>query len=201
MRKIIFVGLLVFAFAGCAAVKQGIDDYKTGKSTPLVNGEVAPSDQAHAIIDPLSGLPVVGGFAPTAALVLTGLFTFLRGRRIRQANGAVSTPATGFLGSNTGIETVVQTVSNIVAGAFEVGPDNSPWKRAWKVLLSTAIGGGTLALTVPAVKDFVVLHPGIALGISGASAIFAGLEKQLSIILPVAPATAAPAAPTSTITT
>lgn len=192
MRKVLMVGILLFTLAGCAAIKQGISDYKVGKNTDLVNGEVSPSDQAHAISGAVSGIPVVGGFAPTLAVALTGLFTYLRGRRIRKANGVVTVPATGFLGNNIGIEAIVQTVSNMVAGAFEVGPDNSPLKRAWKVLLSTLAGGGTLALTVPAVQAFVVAHPAISLGISGASAVLAGLEKQLSIILPVAPAVAAP---------
>ena len=185
MRILLGVVLALFVFTGCAAIKQGISDYNTGKGTPLAEGELSPEAQAKAITLPLSGLPVVGGFAPTIAIGLTGLFTYLRGRRIRKSNGVSTVPATGFLGSTVGAEAVIQGVSNIIAGAFEVGPDNSPLKRAWKVFLSTAISGVSIALTVPSVKDFIIANPGIALGVSGMAAFMAGLEKQVSIIKPV----------------
>jgi len=38
---------------------------------------------------------------------------------------------------------------------------------------------------VPAVRDFVVTNPGITAAVTGLSALFGGLEKEVSKVLPI----------------
>lgn len=187
MKKVLFFAVLCLFLVGCAALKQGINDYQVGKNTELVNGEISPAQQAQEITNTVAALPVVGPFAGTLGLALTGLFTYLRGRRIRLANGVVTNtpPATGFLGSSMGLEAIIQTVSNIATGAFEVGPDGSPLKRAWKVGLASILGLAGVAVTIPAVQQAIIAHPSIALAVGGGSALFGGIEKALSTVKPV----------------
>ena len=53
--------------------------------------------------------------------------------------------------------------------------------------LSTALAIFGGALVIPQVQDFVVHNPWIATGITGAAALFGGLQKSVSQVLPVAP--------------
>lgn len=191
MKRMFILGIALIALIGCASIKQAKDDYQLGKETPLAEGEISPKDQAQNIGQIISVIPGGGAVAPTAVTVLTGLFAFLRGRRIRKGIPASTNPATGFLGNAAGMEAIVQNLSNVIAGAFEVGADNSPLKRAWKVGLSSLLGLGTLAVTVPSVQTMVLAHPDIAIGITGLSGLFGGLEKALSNVKPLV------AAPTS----
>lgn len=185
MRKILILGFAVIALTGCAFLQQAKDDYRLGKDTPIAEGEASPNDQAQNIGQILAVLPGGGAVAPTAVTILTGLFAYLRGRRIRKGIPASSNPATGFLGNAAGIEALVQSLSNVIAGAFEVGSDSSPIKRAWKVGLSSLLGLGTLAVTVPSFQTFILAHPDVAVGASGLAALFGGLEKALSTVKPV----------------
>lgn len=190
MKKLMllsFLAMTVF-MAGCATVKSAVDDYKVGATTPLEEGELSPAQQAAPIQAAITPIPVVGGFAPVIGGALAGLFTLLRGRRIRKGQPQSQNPITGFLGQRIGAETVVQSLANIAAGLFEVGGDGSPFKRAWKMGLSTALSIGVGAMTIPAVQDFVVHNPMIAAGITGLSALFGGLEKAVSVVKPVDPA-------------
>jgi hypothetical protein len=192
MKRVFILTLALVALVGCASIKQAKDDYQLGKETPLAAGEISPKDQAQNIGQIISVIPGGAVAAPYAVTVLTGLFAFLRGRRIRKGIPASTNPATGFLGSATGLENVVQTISTVIAGAFEVGSDNSPLKRAWKVSLASLLGLGTLAVTMPSAQAMILAHPDLALGISGLSGLFGGLEKALSNVKPVVAATTSP---------
>lgn len=191
--------------AGCATTKQGVEDYKMGATTPLqpvidpATGqpvldmagnpvmEQSPRQSVQPIIDVVSGIPVVGGYAPLIGGLLAGIATWRRGRRIRKSQSISMNPITGHWGSSIGLEGLVQNLSNIITGIFEVGKEGSGLKRGWKVGLSTALSIGAGALTIPAVQDFVVSNPNIAATIVGLSALFGGLEKEVSKVLPVPP--------------
>lgn len=190
MRNILILGCVLVTLIGCASIKQAKDDYQLGKETPLADGEISAKEQAQNVGKILSIIPGGDVAAPYAVTALTGLFAYLRGRRIRKGIPASTNPATGFLGNAAGMEAVVQSLSNVLAGAFEVGSDNSALKRAWKVGLSSLLGMGTLAVTVPSAQAYLLAHPDIALGVGGMSALFGGLEKLLSNVKPV---TSAPA--------
>lgn len=188
MRKATLL-LLILSFlflSGCAMIKQGIQDYKTGKETPVAVDETSPAQLADNIVDTIKGLPYIGPFAGSIGSALTGFLVWRRGRKIRLGMPLNTKPATGFLGNLIGAEGLVQTVSNVLTGAFEVGGENSALKRAWKVFLATGIGLAGLAASVPAFQDFAVSHPALAASIAGLSSLFAGLEKALSKVQPVA---------------
>jgi hypothetical protein len=185
MNKFIWIVFAVFFLASCAAIKEGVNDYQVGKNAPLEQGEVSVKDKVEPIINTVSGIPVVGPFAGPLGIVLTGLFTYLRGRRIRKEIPSTDHPATGHVGLAIGAEAVIQNLSNVVAGLFEVGSDNSPIKRAWKVTLSSLLGLGTFALSNSDVQTFVLNHPGISSSIIALSGLFAGLEKALSNVKPL----------------
>lgn len=186
MRTLMVV-CCVFLFVGCANIKQAAEDYKVGRSTELVNGEVAPKEQAKQISNAVGVLPIP--YADKVATVLGGLLTFFftwqRGRRIRAGQPPSTNPATGFLGNAMGLEVLVQNVSTAVVGAFEVGKDQSPLKRAWKVGLSTALAITGFAVTMPTFQAFVLSNPDVVAGIVGLSSFFGALEKQVSAIKPV----------------
>ena len=183
----IVVIAMSIALIGCASTQQAISDYTKGATTPLEENEISPSDSVQPIVSTVSMIPVVGGFAPIIGTALAGLATWQRGRRIRKGKPSSQNPITGWMGNATGAETIVQSLANVVTGLFEVGKDGSAMKRAWKMGLTTALSIGAGALTIPAVRDFVVQHPVIVAGITGLSALFGGLEKAVSTVLPVAP--------------
>ena len=190
MKNVMVLVLALSLLSGCAWVKQAVSDYKTGKEAPVEEGEKSPAEQAGEISNIVSNLPFVGPYAPMLSTALIGFFTWRRGKRIRSGMPVNTKPATGFLGNKVGAELLVQTLSDVFKGFFEIGKDNSPLKRGWKVFLSSALGIGTLAVSVPSVADVVVAHPEIAAGIAGISGLFAGLEKALSAIQPVGNSTA-----------
>jgi len=187
MKNLIILGALLSVLVGCSTIKEGVADYKLGKETALAEGESSPKDEAKQISNFVGSLPLpfAGQAAPVIGGVLTALFTLQRGRRIRKGIPASPNPATGFLGQASGLEALVQNLSSIVTGAFEVGGDNLPLKRAWKVALATVLALAGFAVTVPAVQAFILSNPGITAGIVGLSALFGGLEKQLSTVKPV----------------
>jgi hypothetical protein len=175
-------------FVGCSTMKQAHEDYVIGATTPLAPGEVSPQQSAQTIVSTVSAIPVVGGFAPLLGGALAAVATLVRGRKIRKGGATSVSPITGYLGGKVGLEGIVQSIANIATGLFEVGAENSPLKRAWKVGLSVLLSVGTASLAIPAVRDLVVAHPEYALGIGGIAALFGGLEKALSQVLPVTPA-------------
>lgn len=193
MKRLMIIVVALLFLTGCAMLKQAKDDYQSGKDTPLVNGEISPKDQAENIGKIISVIPGGAPVAPYAVTALTGLFAFLRGRRIRKGMPVSTNPATGFLGNAAGMESIVQTLSNVMTGIFEVGGDNSPLKRAWKVSLSSLLGLGAVAVTVPSIQSLILAHPEFALGVSGLSGLFGGLEKALSNVKPVVKAPTSPA--------
>lgn len=172
-------------FSGCAAIKQAHQDFQAGAITPIEAGEVTPAQQAAEVAAIVSAVPVASPFAPLVATLAGLVFTWYRGRRVRKELPSSTNPITGFLGSKVGLEGLVQNVSNVLTGLFEVGADNSGLKRGWKVGISTLLallGGGLL---VPEVNQFLTQNPqGVAI-VAGLSGLIAGIEKELSKVLPV----------------
>ena len=187
MKQIVLVFGLVALLCGCAAIKQGINDYQVGKQTPLVNGEIAPKDQAAPIVSTASALPIVGPFAGILGIVLTGFFTWQRGVAIRK-NGSVTPQVVVSHNIFTGI---LQDVANIAAGAFTTSTSGSLTgsviQRVWKVALATIASGVGLAATNQDFQTYLLAHPALSLAFVTVSAGIAGLEKALSNVAPVAP--------------
>lgn len=203
MNRILIAGTAALVLvAGCAAVKQGGGDTRTGISAPLAEGETSPMAEGKRIGDPVKDLPIpFSGPIGSAVGVLAGLyFANRRGARIRKAGGLSTEPVTGWAGKVTGVEQVVQVASNVVRGIFEVGPEGSTVKRAWKAGLATAMASGLLL--VPGVNDWVAVHSGsigelmaaLAVVLGAGTAGILGTEKALSVIKPV---TEAPVPPTT----
>ena|SRR3990167_10749598 len=187
MKYLLPVLLLVSftTLVGCAALKQVHSDAQVGLTAPLEAGELSPQEQASEVTGILQAVPVVGPFAPILGPLLVGIFGWQRGRRIRKALPVSSNPISGFLGNKVGIEAVIQQVTNVVEGLYEVGPENSGLKRAWKTGLNTLLAVGTGAMLVPDVQQFVVNNPNIVVGLTSLAALFGGLEKEASKVLPV----------------
>lgn len=185
MRKVIFVVMMVAVLSGCSLIQQAREDYTTGKVTPLSSGEVSPKDEANKVKDLIAMLPFGEKAAPIAGGILTVWYTLVRGRRLRKGLPYSPMPATGFLGKFSGLEAVVQETSNMIRGAFEVGADNSAWKRAWKVGLASVLGLASIASTNADFQTYLLAHPDVGASIAGLAALFGGIEKQLSKVLPV----------------
>lgn len=179
MKREFLILFLVMLLCGCAAIKQGYQDYQTGSNTELSEGEKSPEQEAQG------WAALFGPYAGTALTVLTPFFAWKRGRRIRKGLPVNENPATGFLGSKVGLEAIVQQVSNVTAGIFEFGGEQSGFKRAWKVAMSTILGLVGIAIAFPEAKDFFLSNPDIAFYISGLAALFGGIEKELSKVQPV----------------
>jgi len=196
-KLIIIAMFCALALVGCATARQAVDDYQSGATAPLqttvnpTTGETvveqSPRASVQPIIDIVSGIPVVGGYAPLLGGLLAAFATWKRGRRIRKGKAVSPNPITGHWGQSIGIESLVQNLSQIITGAFEVGADGSGLKRGWKVGLSTALSLGAGAVMIPAVQDFIIKTPSIAAAIIGLSALFGGLEKEVSKVLPLPP--------------
>ena len=189
--RIYLVLALCGILVGCASLKQAVTDYKTGSSTPLVNGEVAPSAQAAVIGNTVSSLPVPFA-APIGAAVtfLAGLwFTWQRGVSIRKNGGAPTATAATSSASTNGI---LQDVASIFAGMFTAASTTAPtvagtvWQRVWKTALATLAAGTATAATIPDVASFLTGHPIYDAIFVGIAASVAGLEKALSTVPVVA---------------
>ena len=189
MRRLVVLGVFMgVTLVGCAAFQQAKADYDVGKVTPMAEGEVSPSQAAHSLIDPIKDfLPTpVQPVAGVAVILLTVLGTWNRGRRIRKQLVSTPNPITGFWGQKVGLEAVVQQIASVAHGLFEVGPENSGLRRAWKIAIS-----GLLAVAVlPPVQTFATTHPALLTEFLAALAAIGGLEKELSKVLPTAPPSA-----------
>lgn len=178
---VIVVGLAFLI--GCAAFKQAKADYDVGKSTPVEEREVTPLQSAHSLIDPLTPfLPVP--FQPIAGVLIGGLTlfgTWQRGRRIRKTLPVSANPITGSWGQKIGLETIVQQVAATAQGLFEVGPENSGLRRAWKVVMAVIL----TILALPPLQTFLLAHPAQLGTFTAVLAGIAGLEKELSRVLPI----------------
>lgn len=140
--KHFFFALTVFALvfvSGCAFFRQAAEDYRTGMTTPLEIGEVAPAEKARVLASTVSAIPYVNLSSPLVLFLGTYVFGLLRGRRIRAAKPINVNPVTGSLGRSLGLEAVVQHFADIAAGLFEIGPNGSSLKRGWKAALLTGI--------------------------------------------------------------
>lgn len=183
--KYLLVFALVAVLCGCAALKQGYQDYQTGKDTPLVNGEVSPSDKAQAVAQPIKDLPVpyASPIGAGIAFLATIFFTFKRGESIRKNGTPIvvnsPSPTTNLF---IGIE---QFVANTFTGAFTTlqgsgGVTGTVLQRAWKVALATIASGVTVSAANSQVASFLTGHPvldGLFVAISSG---IAGIEKALS---------------------
>ncbi len=199
MKKLFIILGVCALMVGCAWTKQAVQDYKTGSTTPLVNGEVSPSTQAAVISNTVSSLPVpfAGPIAMGIGFLATIFFTWQRGVAIRKNGGApVATAAQSSVSTNG----ILQDIANIFSGMFTVASTTAPsttgsvFQRIWKTALATLAAGATTAMTIPAVGTFLTGHPvidGIFVAITSG---LAGLEKALSSV-PVA------AVPSTTSTT
>lgn len=185
MKNILMILAAVLVLGGCAAAQTVKSDYETGKTTPLAHGEQSPQDQAKIVESAVAVIPGVGGFAPAVGFIVGIFLTYVRGRKIRLAQATSTVPATGFIGNAAGIEQIVQKLSSVVAGLFEVGPDGSPIKRGWKSALTTAVGLVGVALMFPSVQSYLIQNPQVPAVITAISGVFGAVEKQLSVIKPV----------------
>ena len=188
MKKfILFLGIIVLV-SGCAFTKQAIQDYQTGKTTPIQANEETPAQKAEVLSNTVSSLPVP--FAPAAAgavgFLATIFFTWQRGASIRKTGA----PPASSEASNA--PHLVQDLANVVAGAFTLIRDNGGitgtiLQRMWKVGLATAASGAAVAAADPSVASFLGAHPLIDMAFVAISSGIAGLEKGLSNV--PAPAT------------
>lgn len=188
MNKLFVIASLCFVIAGCAFTKQAVEDYQEGKNTPLINGEIAPKDQAAPIVETASVLPIVGPFAGILGIVLTGFFTWQRGRAIRKNDGNVTPQIVSNHNVFTGL---LQDIANIAAGIFSTksGSDQTSAstviQRVWKVALATLASGATLAIANPSLQTYLGAHPVLSSLFVAVTSGIAGVEKALSNVPPV----------------
>lgn len=184
--RLILVGIAVLFVAGCATIGQAKLDYDLGKSTPLAAGEQAPADIAAPYVAVASSIPFTAPVAPLFGTLLTGFLAWQRGRSIRKGLPASANPITGYFGEKAGIESAIQNLANLVTGIFHADNKDSALGHAWQVLISTVLAGVAAAIAFPPVHTFIVSNPSIAAGVAGFAALFAGIQKQLATVLPVA---------------
>lgn len=187
-RLIITISSLIISagiLAGCSAVQQAKVDYDLGKETPVAADEKAPEEAAKEITDLVSAIPGVGPLAPFFAPLLVGIARINRGRRIRKGLPHHPNPITGNLGKNLGVESVVQGLATFRTAMMELGPDDSGLKRAWKMGAASLLAIGTVALTIPSFREYVVANPVIAGIVALISAVFGWLDKDLKKVLPL----------------
>lgn len=178
---------MVFAVAGCAFFKQAGQDYQTGKTTPLAQGEVSPQQQSATLTNTISGIPYVNIAAPFIAIGAPFIFVWLRGRRLRQAQIAAAPGTTAVITHPTMVDDVLSFLSTIQNGLFEVGPDGSALKRGWKMTILSSLAVSAVPLIQTSLIPFVTAnHPAwmngaiLSLLIGG----LAAAEKAISKLIP-----------------
>lgn len=168
MRTWCIIVLLAVGLAGCAALNQAREDYQAGSQGPLTAGETGLIGLVQSVFPPAS-VP--------AGVLLTTLFRWRAGRRIRKGLPASSNPITGFIGQKVGLEQAVQLVADLRTGLFDsVGAKDTAVNRGWKL----AVLGG-LAWYAAHVSGSNVV--GLLSLVAGGMA-----EKATQKVLPVAPA-------------
>lgn len=190
----IAIACAILLLAGCASVKQAHSDLKTGYTSPLEAGEQSPLEQAQPIAATITAVaPFLTPFNGLIATGLSGIFAWKRGNRIRAGKPVSTNPITGYFGNKIGAESLVQNMSNIVTGVFELGANGSPLKRAWKSGLTALLALAGVSMAFPQAQAFLMGNPAIIAAIGGLSALFGGLEKTISGVLPVKPNSEQPA--------
>lgn len=183
---------------GCATVQQAKQDAEVGLTTPLEAGEVSPQQQAQQAQAVASAIPFVGPYANLLGPLFIGFFAWKRGKGIRAKMPVSSNPITGAFGPKIGVgslnlESIVQTVSDLFKGAYEVGPDGSGLKRGWKNALNIILAGIGAFFLVPGAKEFILNNQNIVGTITILAAAFGAVEKKLAdvrpVVLPPAPPT------------
>lgn len=141
MKNIFVILLILMAVAGCGFLQQAKEDYRTGKETPYQTDEITANQKAAVLAGTVSSIPYANFASPAILFFGPYIFTWLRGRRIRQQNlEPHPNPITGNLGKSIGAEALIQHFANVAAGIFEVGPQGSVIKRGWKGALLAGIG-------------------------------------------------------------
>ena len=187
MNRLFILSSALVLLCGCAWLQQANQDYQTGKNTPLVNGEVAPAQEASPYVATASVLPFVGPFAGVLGVVLTGLFTWQRGAGIRKNNGLpVASSSTANVAT-----TIIQTIANVAAGAFTTTgttPSTAAtiWQRVWKVALAVIASGTAVAVANPSLQTYLLAHPVLSAVFVAATSGIAGVEKALSSVPTIA---------------
>ncbi len=188
MKNVLILLCVLIVFTGCSFIKQGVDDYKLGKTTPLTNGEVSPTEQAQPIVTTVSQIPYVGPFAGLLSILLVGFFTYQRGKNIRKNNGNVVPVMPG---EHTVVTGLIQDAANLAAGFFSTKSDvdmtntGTVVQRVWKVALSTIAGAATIAIAEPSFQAFLLSHPLVMAFLVAIPSLIAGIEKALSNVPPV----------------
>ncbi len=195
---IALLAVLLGATAGCAFLNQAKQDTQAGLSTPAQTGEtMLPADYAKIVSDAVGTvLPPAAG---PAALVVTYVAAWIRGRKLRKGLPVSTNPSTGFLGLGIGLETVVQHLADVAHGVFEFFKPGSPAQTGYQAAAIGAIvaAAAPVVLAIPAVHN-ATSHNGpllVAL-LGGTAAVIAAVQEQLSKVLPVTPVTPATSAAT-----
>lgn len=194
MNKLFLIALLCISIAGCAWFAQKQADVALSNNTPLTNTETQTTQQqAAAIGNTVSSLPIP--FAPIAGTVVTFIAGWFlaanRGAAIRKT-GTVPVKTTTNVNMWTGL---VQDVANAFTGAFTVASTTTPtttasvWQRIWKTLLATVVSGTGAVVADPSLASFLTAHPIVATALTTVPSIIMGIEKALSNVPVVVPAT------------
>jgi len=188
---IIAVAVALLAAGGC----QWFEDTKAGVTAPLAEGERSPLAEGQRLGDPIKSLPLpFAGPIGWAVGLLAGLYLAnRRGAKLRAAAEGSDRPISGWLGQVTHLEQLIQTLANLAAGVFEIGPDGSVRKRSWKAIAGFAIPA--LALMVPGVRDWVTVNADSVTEVVSAVLAYLGIgtigtltaEKALSVVKPLKP--------------
>lgn len=194
MKRIMIVGCFVLAFVGCASFKQAKNDVQTGYTAPVAIGEVTPLQEAQPIAATATGalvtaLPIAAPFSiPIQGAIASAVglfFAWQRGRSIRKNQPVSANPITGFLGSQTGIESAVQGIATVASGVTEFFKEGSSAQHAWQGILTGLVGVAGAALAVPQVGTIVAAHPEIYAWVGGIAGVANSLQQALTQIKPV----------------
>lgn len=192
MKKIIAVSCIALLFFGCASLKQAKTDVQTGYTAPLAVGEISPIDQAQPIAQVVTAavpfsMPFQGAIAGAIGL----FFAWQRGRSIRKNQVPSTNPITGFLGNQTGLESVLQSVATVMSGVTEFFKEGSSAQHAWQGILTGLVGVAGAALAVPQVGAVVSSHPEIYAWVAGIAGAANALQQALTQVKPVQTTTGA----------
>lgn len=185
------VGLVgLVCLVGCAGAKQAIDDTRVGLSQPInAQGESA-KEVAHRDAEPLKSFPYGHIAYPAAAGLLTVLYGWQNGRRIRKQLPMAANPYTGWLGKSMPlVEGTIQTLSTILQGALSPPGTTTPFRdRLWKVGVATLVTGATAYVTSPDFQAFLADNPKLISVLGMALTVLVASEKKLQEVLPNQPA-------------
>lgn len=176
----LLAGMMLFG-AGCSVWRT----YQVGKNTPLEAGEVSPRDAAKPYADAAGAIHPLAG--PAVLALLTAFGSWKRGQRINKGLPVTSNPITNYWGIPRVLEGPIQSAATVARGLFDFGKEGTAFKGSWPVIAAGAIASLLLPvlMKLPVVSAFVVAHPDlVAQLILLGTALIAGLQEKLSIVLP-----------------